>query len=205
MRTGIILAAIAIMSVSEAPSAHADGWFFSEGFGSSEVSGDLGEVVDGAANVRIAIGRRMGHWALEGFVMGNIMNGAGPLAGGLDSATSYGLSARYNFPLSNRFELYLRGGLHKMRLDVDSREFGSGDDFSGRAFHYGAGAMMKGKVPVLGLLFLPLLLTDYGPKVTGSLWVETSQQFSRLHHSSFNSVDANIKSWTMGFSLGSDF
>lgn len=206
MRTGIILAVIATLSIATASDAQADGWFFSEGFGTSEVGGELGEVMDGTANVRIALGRRFGKWAIEGFMMANMMDGqAGLLEGGFHAATGYGLSARYMFPVSERTELYLRGGLHKIRMDIEVNDPWADDEFSGRAFHFGAGAMIKGKVPVLGLLALPLLFTNYGPKMTGALWVEANQQFTRLHNINYDSIDASISSLTVGFSVGSDF
>lgn len=204
MRTAITLAAIITLGIGHASDAHADGWFFSEGFGTSEVGGELGEHFDGTMNIRVAVGRRFRRFAIEGFVMGNMMDGKGALAGGLNEVTSYGLSARYMFPVGSHLELYLRGGLQNHVMTVESVGFGDAQ-FEGRGIHYGAGAQIKKKVPVVGLLFFPLFFTDIGPKMTGSLWLETSHQITRLHHPSYASVDGSFKSWTFGFGLGSDF
>lgn len=202
MRIGISLAIVALVSLSHASTAQADGWYFSEGFGKTQVGDQLGEHFDGTMSVRIAIGRRFSKWALEGFVINNMLEGHDGFSSGFESAIGYGLSAKYLFPVGRRVELYVRAGLHSIELDTDGFDEGG---YSGRALHYGAGAQIKGKVPVLGLLFFPLLFTDIGPKMTASVWAETNHEITRLHRDGWESIDGRFKSLTFGFGVGSDF
>lgn len=219
MRSALVFALV----LGTASTAAADGLYFTESFGGANVKDELGSYIKDAVRIRFGLGYRLGKsWAVEGYVAGDIGTtshlgtrdyaarcgdcGADPGSDYYDhhSATSMvtiGLDVKYLRPLSDRFEVYLRGGLGKGWLD-DS-------DYSGRGLGVGAGAQLKGKVRALGFLFWPLFFVPAGPKVTAALFVDTGADFYRLHRGgnpdNRDSVDGSISRITFGFAVGSDF
>lgn len=185
--------------------ARADGWYFTEGFGQSRVEGDLGRRLDGIFTLRLALGRRIDQLAVEGYVQMGAFAGRGPLQGGDYSTATVGLDLKYLVPVTEHLEVYLRGGLNRMLLEGAFGEPAGVHGYAGRGLTYGAGAQLSGKVPVLGFLWFPLFFTDLGPKVTGGLWLDTSRQMVRLHKRGHRSLDGELATWTLGFSIGSDF
>lgn len=169
--------------------------------------------------VKFSVGYRLSKsWAVEGFVGGDIGTYAhvqepayalrciecGSGGGGGDSSsylqssslTTIGVDVKYLRPVSEHFELYLRGSLGKGWLD--------NSDYEGRGFGVGAGAQLKGKVRALGFLFWPLFFVPYGPKVTGALFIDTGADFYRLHAHG-DSIDGSINRITIGWAIGADF
>ncbi len=203
-RIGLSLTALLLVLATSTADVRADGWYFSEGFGTGTAGDDLGDSFDADFTLRAAVGRRFGRLAVEGFLTGTILSGDGVLAGTSHDLMGYGISGRYMFPLSRHLEIYLRGGAGRAQLAVRSIEVGD-TQYSGRSLHYGAGIQLKGKVPVLGFLFYPLFFTKIGPKVTAALWLETDHQVTRLHHPNYRSLDSDVKAWRFGFGVGSDF
>ena len=198
-----LIATLVIVTLTSAR-ADADGWYFTEGVGSGTLEDQLGNRFEADFGMRVALGRRMDQWAIEGFMtmtdLSSVEQGNHALLVG------YGLSARYIVPVTSHIELYARGGLHKLSLDMDMDMANSRDrGYQGRAIHYGAGAQLKGKVPALGFLFYPFFFTDLGPKVTAALWLETNQQYTRLHRDRVSSIDARLTTLSLGFAVGSDF
>ena len=208
-----LLAAIAAgMLIAAATTARADGWYFSEGFGQTQISDEMAsKFADSDFTARIALGRQVGPWAIEAYVQGMSMDGRANFAGGDYSAVTVGVDARYFVKLAGPLQLYLRGGLNKMSLHgshASNREAAidpRGGDYEGRGITYGAGIRLSGKVRALGLLYWPLFFLPYGPKVNASLWLDTSNQFVRLHNPNARSLDGRLSTWTFGFSIGGGF
>jgi hypothetical protein len=198
----------AVVAAATAGPAAADGFYFLEGFGGSSFGDEIAlqdDVVDGAMNIRGALGRRMGNVAVEVWLKAEIPmteltvigDGAGaPRLG--DDLVAYGLDLKLIQPISRRWSVYARGGLSRM-MDTDS-------GYAGRGLGATAGIQVAGKVPALGYLWWPLffLAKDVGPKVHSGLWFEIGHSFYRLHGPG-PSIDARITSWTLGFSVGQDF
>ena len=196
----------------------AHGFYVSEGFGGARAGSELADHMGGALRMRVAAGYRRRAIAVEVWGAANIglahhdrhATSTGYLslddkpsppggehahhesAGGLGAV---GVDVKYIKTLSSHLEVYARGGLGFA---------GAGSLGTGRGINVGAGAQLKGKVPVIGLFFWPLFFTGIGPKCTAALFVETGYEFYRLH-SYARSTDASLTSWTLGFALGSDF
>lgn len=221
-------AALALVLVlGTARAAAADGIYFTESFGGTDVKNELANHVDEAVRIRFSLGYRLSKsWAVEGFVAGDIGStpprnprpygyaarcvecGSGN-EGGNDypsvlysqSLTTVGIDVKYLRPLSDNIEVYLRGSLGKGYLD--------NSDYEGRGFGVGAGAQLKGKVRALGFLFWPLFFVPYGPKVTAALYVDTGADFYRLHRGGNidnpDSIDGSMNHITIGWAVGADF
>jgi hypothetical protein len=194
---------------ASASESHADGWYFTEGMGQSELNGELSDYFEGGDLAgRVSLGRRGHTWSVEANFMATGLEGRRVFAGNSYSALTIGLDAKYHVPLgTSGLGVYLRGGLNKMNLDGSWGNFDElrGDEYEGRGITYGAGVQIKGKIPAVGFLFWPLFFTDIGPKITGALWLDTSRQFVRLHHPNGPSLDGDFSTWTLGFAIGSDF
>ncbi len=191
--------------------ARADGFYFTEGFGGSDVKSELGAYMPSAMRFRISLGMREGAWALETYIGAHVGveegrlrrdDGYGPV---FDALTTYGLDLKYIQPVASHLEVYLRGGLAYGELDDGA----SVDAYAGRGVVGGAGIQLKGKVRALGFLAWPFFFLKIGPKVTGALWLESSYSFFRLHRDgdldATPAIDAKITTITGGFSIGSDF
>ncbi len=222
MRAALVLALL----LGTASTAAADGLYFSESFGGSNVKDELGSHINGAVRIRFALGYRINKsWAVEGFVAGDVgtvshihaddrpyaarcIDCAEPDGGyggwghsSSSSMTTVGLDVKYLRPLSDNIDVYLRGSLGKGYLD-DS-------DYSGRGLGIGTGVQLKGKVRALGFLFWPLFFVPVGPKVTAALFVDGGADFYRLHRhgdlDNNDAIDGSISRLTLGFAVGSDF
>jgi hypothetical protein len=175
---------------------------------------------DGALRVRVSAGVRRRQWAVEGWFAGAIYTGRvgydtppthpnpdskDPLpptsdyGHGMTNLTMYGLDLKYLNPISQHVDLYLRGSMSGAVADGDL------EGYSGRGLGFGAGLQLKGKVPALGFLWWPFFFTNWGPKVTAALWVDTGYDFYRLHGPSPTAVDAQLTHLTGGFAVGNDF
>ncbi len=211
-----------------ATSAAADGFYFAESFGGANVKDELGAYMSSALRIRFAIGMRREHWAIEGFISGNIATsgddpvgydgaatppceytnaGCGQpvrpaIGAGPTTLTTYGLDVKYLQPLAEHLEVYLRGSMSGAEMT------GQLDGYGGRGLGVGAGLQLKGKVAAIGFLWWPLFLTDWGPKVTASVFVDDGYDFYRLHPGgrldAGPAVDAQLSHLTIGFAVGSD-
>ena len=205
---------LAAVLVSATPAA-ADGFYFFESLGGSDVKDQLAAYIPSALQLRIGIGMRSGPWALETDFGAQI--GVEPRAGErtpiegecFDSCydlTNYGLTVKYIQPLYGRHvEAYLKGGLRYGILEHGIDETG----FKGRGAVGGAGIQLKGKVRALGFLAWPLFFFKVGPEVTASLFLDASYSFYRLHPGgdldATPAIDAQITSFSGGFAIGTDF
>jgi hypothetical protein len=202
-----LAAIVGLVLVCLSATARADGFYFSEGLGTGAVHGELGEFF-GAGGVvgRLAVGRRMDRLAIEANIGLADLSGRRRFAGAEYTAVSWGLNARYLFPMSEHVQLYLRGGLDRTELvPVGWSDPAGGSAYGGRGLSYGAGGQVKGKVRALGFLFWPLFFTGVGPKIDAGFWLDTGGHRVRLHHPRWRSLDGTITSWALGFSVGADF
>ena len=200
------LLALVGLTVASAP-ARADGTYFSMGFGPGEVSDELGDYVRDTFHGRFALGHRIGHVAVEGYVG---FEGDDDLDSPYAySSTRLGVDARYVLPLSKGLQVYVRGGLSKVGATLSS--YGDGRyaerDFEGRGLAGGAGVQLRGKVRALGFLYWPLFFVPAGPKVNAALFVDHGVEFDRLHAVTGpeRSIDARFTRLTIGFNVGADF
>jgi hypothetical protein len=203
--------------------AAAEGVYFSESLGGTDVKDQLAPYMDNGFRFRIAGGYRAKNnlalelwfavdinereqyddtYAAQGYALSTPdgYHGTGGYgddsSNGQTSFTSFGLDAKWLHPVNNNLELYVRGGL--------SKGYADGLDAEGRGLGIGAGAQIKGKVPALGFLFWPFFFTDFGPKVTAAGFVDSTYEFYRLHGPS-HTTDAQLSHLTVGFAVGSDF
>ncbi|MFN0248976.1 MAG: outer membrane beta-barrel protein [Kofleriaceae bacterium] len=213
-----------LLLLGTSATATAEGLYAGYSLGGSSVGNELGEEINDALRVRFAVGYRLNkRWAVEGFVGGDIGTAShfadrsyaascGDCGGGTQpppyqgygsssSLTTIGVDVKYLHPLSEKFEVYLRGSLGKGWLD--------NSDYSGRGFGIGAGAQIKGKVRALGFLFWPLFFVPWGPKVTAALYADAGSDFYRLHRHGHidnpDSIDGSINRFTIGWAVGTDF
>ncbi len=203
MRLGLAL----VLLASLAGTAAADGFYFTESFGGVKVEDQLGEHVDDGLRARLAVGWRGKRWAIEGHLAmtGDETTERDGVYRTSEGLVTYGIDVKYIQPLSRRLELYVRGTASRGVLT------GAEGDYSGRGLGIGGGVQLKGKVPVLALLFWPVIFIPKvpGPKMTGALYVENGYEFYRLHPNgaldATPSIDAKLSHVMFGFAVGSDF
>lgn len=199
--------------------AAADGLYFTESLGGTQVKDDLAMHIDGGLRLRAALGYRHEHLAFELWAAGLIGMTYKPLAApepiceptasgkvychrpspgpASTGFGAWGVDVKYLQPVASHVEVYLRGGL--------GRGYAGGLDAVGRGVGIGAGIQVKGKVSPAGLLFWPLFfLVRKGPMMTGALFIDSSYEFYRLHGVR-KSTDAQLSHLTFGFALGKDF
>ncbi len=204
--------ALLVTLLCAASPSRADGLYFTEGFGGTKFENELSQWVDGAFRIRVALGVRMERFSVEGFIGGDIADNGYYDAPQEPETFTYGLDLKYNMPISQRWEVYVRGSASRMSID------GSGlDGYSGRGLGVGTGLQVKGKAPLLGLLYPPLLITcvvsdlcrrgKLGPQGTIAAFVDQGYDFYRLHdgRGTRGAVDVEATRWTIGFAIGSDF
>lgn len=214
MRTTITALIAALVLTAGAGSARADGWYFGEAFGLTEVGDEMATRFDDSNfTARVALGRQIGPWTIDAYIQVMDLDGVGRFAGASFSAATVGLDARYIVEVAGPLQVYVRGGLSKTTVYTNSdAEYANGDvrvplrdDYEGRGINYGAGVRLSGKVRALGLLYWPLFFLQRGPKVNASLYFDTSRQFVRLHHPRAATLDGTLSTWTFGFSIGGGF
>lgn len=201
------LLVLACLLAAAAP-ARADGFYFFENFGGSDVKSELGEHMSSAFSVKIGVGMRSGAWAVEPYFGAHVnVPGAPYEEGALDGLGIAGVDLKYIQPLSKHVEVYLRGGLAYGWIDQGRGTPLHG--YAGRGMLGGAGIQLKGKVRVLGFLAWPLFFLKIGPKVTASVWLDSSYSFYRLHPGgeldATPAIDSKFTTLSGGFAIGSDF
>lgn len=218
MRSGIAAAALAsVLAVStlSPAAARADGLYFSESIGGTSFRNEIGAHVDGAVRMRLAIGYRSGDTSIEGWFGADLATGHEPVAIDVYSPdlVALGLDVKRAFRVTDWLELYGRASLSRIEADG-----GTISGWSGRGLGVGTGAQIKGKVPIVGLLYTPLLIAcvvsdvcargKLGPRATAALFIDQGYDFYRLHRGGewgAGSIDAEATRWTIGFAVGSDF
>lgn len=177
-----------------AATARADGFYFTEGAGGTVIDGQVGAIIASASRIRASVGRRTGHWAVEGWLSATLT----------DSDTEldmYGLDLKRIEPISKHLEMYVRGTMSA------AEGYGALEGFSGRGLGVGAGIALHGNVSAWGLLWSPLFfLVRKGPMIHGALWLDDGYEFYRLHSREHPwTLDAKMSHITFGFALGEDF
>ena len=214
MRLAFALLVVVAVAAYASP-AKADGYYFTEAVGGAKISDQLSRYAgNGGFNARIAIGRRSGSWAIEGWLSGLAAPGddsryGAPAEGTYDdhpggaTLMSYGVDVKYIKSIAKPLEVYLRGGISHGETQRVL------EGYAGRGFGVGAGIAVKGKVSALGFLAWPLFFTKWGPRITGALYLENGVDVFRLHRNGdirdHRAVDARVSRLLFGFALGSDF
>jgi hypothetical protein len=193
--------------------AAADGLYFSEGFGGTKFENELGGFTGGAFRIRVALGYRAKRVAVEAFFGGDVSTEAYTSPGEPD-LVSYGLDAKYLFPISKHIEVYLRGSMS--RAMIDEYESSELDGYAGRGLGIGTGVQLKGRAPLLTMFFWPAAVLcastgsckKLGPEATFAIYLDQGYDFYRLHGAGSRAgraVDAEATRWTLGFAIGADF
>lgn len=202
MRGILVLVILALASP-----ARADGLYFTESLGGTDVKDQLGDYMSSAFHFRVGVGMRTGRFAIEAHAGAHLDASQEPVAGEGYALATYGLDLKYVQPvIANRLEIYLRGGLRYALLEDES---GYLANYAGRGLAGGAGIQLKGKVRALGFLAWPFFFLKIGPKITGALWLDADGSFYRLHpngrQDATPSIDAKLTTISGGFAVGSDF
>lgn len=210
--------ALAVPLLLTRPAA-ADGLYFSEGFGGTKFENELAGFTGGAFRIRVALGYRAKRVAIEGFFGADISTEA--YTSPAPDLVSYGLDAKYLFPVSRHIELYLRGSMSRARLESSTAAVvgnGSLDDYAGRGLGLGTGVQLKGRAPLLFFFFWPAAVVcavsesegckKLGPQATFAIYLDQGYDFYRLHGDGSpagRAIDAEATRWTFGFAIGGDF
>jgi opacity protein-like surface antigen len=120
MRCLALLALPALLLAAPAP-ALADGTYFSLGMGPGEVSDDLGDYATDTFHARFAVGHRVGHLAVEGYLAPEFTDDADRSVN--VELLRVGIDARYILPVNDKIELFGRLGylLTSAEREVSSR------------------------------------------------------------------------------------
>lgn len=169
--------------------------------------GRLAGVLGSPLHLRVALGMRIGRFAIEPWILSDQQTdrvgafkglvGGQPVAGTAD-LNAVGLDAKYIVPLDDRVEVFVRGG----PLTADAN--GALDGFHGRGLGFAAGAQLSGKVRALGFLWSPLFFLARGPRVTGALYLDAGYDFYFLRRGP-EQLDARVGHVSIGFAIGSAF
>ncbi len=211
-RTGIAAATLAVLIASQG-AARADGLYFTEAFGGTSFDNELSDYQSGGFHIHAGLGYRASRISFEVWFGGDIGDG------GYDydyepspDPLTYGMDFKYAAPVGRKIEIYARASVSRMEIDG-----GRLDGYGGRGLGVGTGAQIKGKAPLVAVLYPPLLIVcavsdackrgKLGPKATVALYVDQGYDFYRLHRAwnSLGSIDAEARRWSIGFAIGSDF
>jgi hypothetical protein len=201
----------ALLIVRDVRNAHAgdgDGAYVTESFGVASAHGGFAGMLGTPLHLRLAIGMRLGHFALEPWILSDMqvdregatlgIVGGDPRPGAAD-VNSMGLDAKYIVDLHPHVALFARGG------PLVSDGTGALSGYHGRGIGVAAGAQLTGKVRALGFLWAPLFFLKRGPMVTGSLFVDAGYDFYFLRMSGAPAVDARVGHISLGFAVSSAF
>lgn len=158
--------------------AHADTTYYGMGMGGgATLEGDLAAGYDasGHAAGRFVLGRRSGPWALEGSFFGTDLTERG--SGEMLSTLSLGVDLKYHLALTEKLELYVKGGLNTNSME----------GYEGRGYAYGTG--LQYNVHLLG-------------NWSAALWLDLNRQVVRMHgDEGAQSLDGGLEMVTFGFSF----
>jgi hypothetical protein len=202
-----LLPALALLALPRA--ARADGLYFTEAYGGTHIKNELGVwMPDTALHVHAGLGYRSRQLALEVWMGADIDTTVDEPAYGTSSPMVYGFDAKYLHSISKRLEVYARGSMSRMQLD-----HGPLDGYGGRGLGVGTGIQLKGKAPLVALLYPPIALVclipgacrKLGPMATVALYFDEGYDFYRLHERERPTLDAEATRWKLGFAVGMDF
>jgi hypothetical protein len=135
---------------------------------------------------RIALGQRLGRFAIEVNLYGSDLKGTGGLAGAQSySAMTAGVNARYYFPLTGHLEAYGKAGLDKTWFVGNADK--PATSYSGRGYDLGAGLQYT----INGLLLGEL-----------ALWVDYTHQSFTLHDDVKRDLGGGAQLLAVGISVG---
>ncbi len=207
------LGIVAALLLATAGTAHADGLYFTEAFGGTRFDDELGLWQDGGVHIHVGAGYRASRISFEVWMGGDLGTDEdyyAPVSQQEPDPMTYGMDFKYAAPITKKIEIYARASISRMEIDSGMLE-----GYGGRGLGVGTGAQIKGKAPLLGLLYPPVLIVcaiinkckKLGPQVTAALYVDQGYDFYRLHrdYNSLGSIDAEARRWTIGFAVGSDF
>jgi hypothetical protein len=205
MRRRLALLPLALALLALPRSARADGLYFTEAVGSTSFKNEISSHVDDAVNLHVGLGYRARQLSFEAWFGADIADDA--VYGEPDPGT-WGLDAKYAFRVSSHLEAYLRGSMSRMQID-------DGDlaGHAGRGLGGGAGIQLKGKAPLVALIYPPIALVclipgvckKMGPMATVALYFDEGWDFYRLHNPGRGSIDVEASRWRIGFAIGTDF
>jgi hypothetical protein len=193
---------------SDARAGAGDGAYVTESFGVASASGGFAAMLGTPLHLRLAIGMRLGHFALEPWILSDMqidregatlgIVGGDPRPGAAD-INSMGLDAKYIVDLDHHVALFARGG----PLVGDGT--GALTGYHGRGIGAAAGAQLTGKVRALGFLWAPLFFVKRGPMATGALLIDAGYDFYFLRMPGAPPIDARIGHISVGFAVGTAF
>lgn len=205
-RLGIVAA---LVMLATAGAARADGLYFTEGFGGTKFTDEMSAYSDGAFRFRVGAGFRASRISFEMW-FGLDDTDSGAYVPSKPNPSTYGMDLKYAAPVWKKVEIYARASVSRMQV-----EDGILEGYGGRGLGVGTGAQIKGKAPILGLLYPPVLIVcalldkcqKLGPRATAALYFDQGYDFYRLHRefNSMGAIDVEARRWTIGFAIGSDF
>ena len=208
MRRGALVAWIVALTCAAAPALADDGAYIAESFGVATGRGRLAAVVGGPLHLRIGLGMRFGHLAIEPWFLSDLQTdrvgafkgiiGGEPAAGSAD-INAMGVDARYIVALDRRSAVFVRAG----PLVADGT--GALAGYHGRGVGFAGGVQLTGKVRALGFLWSPLFFLPRGPMITGALFLDAGYDFYFLRAAGGAAIDARIGHVSVGFAVGSAF
>lgn len=197
-----IVAALALVCAL-ATHAHADGYYYTEQVGATNVKDELATWLPSTLRAQLGIGYRYRDWALgASFARTESPSAILSLSDpdpSMSSLRSYALDARRMVHLSANFWAFARVSAQY------TQAHGYLDGFAGPGVGAGIGMMVKGRIRALGILFLPALWMDHGPMVTAALYVDEGYELIRLHDDAGASIAGQILHANLGFAVGTDF
>ncbi len=194
--------------LASAGDARADGLYFTEAVGVGIGKGDIASYVGQPMHMRVAVGARLGSFAIEPWVTSRLQlerEGAwrgvvgGEPARGTADVAAWGVDAKWIFPVAPPLEAYIRGG------PAFASTTGALAGYEGRGFGVSYGMQLSGKVRALGFLWTPLFFLKKGPLITGALYLDTGYDFFQLRMPGAPTLDARIGHVSVGFALGQAF
>jgi hypothetical protein len=226
-RAGLLFALAAALPFAGAPTARAESIhvlelgpptapdrrpsvYVREGLGPAAAGGAVGGLFAATYAFRGGVGVAWDRIAVEAQIGVTGLEGRRRFEGRRAAAVSFGLDGRYHVWASEHVSFYLGGGIHRLDL-LDDGGHGGGKPsaaldlgYGGRALALGGGVRIDRRVPLLVLLFPPLLLTGVtcGPKVDLGLYLDVSQDLLFLHHPVAPSLRGHVSRLLVGFSIG---
>lgn len=200
------LAALAVVLATTA--AHADGFYYSQGYGISSVRGDAAPLIGESIQLRLTAGWRFGAFTVGPWAAVDMAGerdgayfrfvGGEPTMGDSD-LKSYGVDGRYTQALHERVNAYVRTGPRY------AAGLGALDGYSGFGVGAATGLQVTGRVRALGFLFAPLFFTNYGPKITASSFIDANVDWYHLDKAGMPSLSMPLVGVTVGIGAGSHF
>jgi hypothetical protein len=207
MRLALAAAAL-LVPLLAGSAARADGLYVSESVGGTHFDNDLAAHVEDAVRIRVALGYRARQTSLEAWIGADVAVEPVPQGRADPDPVSFGIDLKRAFPVKRWLELYVRGSASRMQLSHDTLA-----GYGGRGLGFGAGAQIKGKAPILTMLYWPAAVVcavldrckSLGPRATIAVFADQGYDFYRLHRDGDRSIDVEARRWTFGLAVGGDF